>query len=327
MSVSNIEANENGLYKPKESSDGHFTITASCIFAICLFGMLGNGVAFWFLCFRIPRNKYTVYIINLMFADFIYLFFTAILMILQIDQLQNIHPYSHSVANTHLILEIVYDGAYQGGMLFLLAISIERCLSVYYPIWYRCRRPKHQSVRVCLTLWIFASLVSLLENLVCSPKLFSIGSKECTGVQTMEFVLAIGISVPLMLLSSTILLIRIQKNSKRCRPPKLYTIIIISVFVFLIAAVPIKFMWLLLFLKYLPNDFHTERFFYVSILCIVLSSTINPYIYFMVGRQKKQKKLKSQGSIHSALHSAFNVEEEETDKSFSDDTGISYIKT
>ncbi|XP_063306610.1 proto-oncogene Mas-like [Pelobates fuscus] len=326
MSAFNIEASEHGLYKPRDSPDIHFTIAACCIFVVCLFGMLGNGVAFWFLCFRIPVNTYTVYIINLMIADIIYLFSNAILMMLQVDQLMDIHPYSHGVANTHLVLEIVCDSSYQGGMFFLLAISIERCVSVYYPIWYRCRRPKHQSLIVCLTMWFFACLISCLENIVCSPKCFSIESVQCTGVQAMSFVISICISVPLMIFSSTILLIRIQKTSKRCRTPKLYIIIIITVFVFLIATVPVKFMWLLLHLRYLPNGFQTMLFFFASILCTVLSSAVNPYIYFMVGRQKKQKKLKSKGSIHSALHSAFHVEEDEAVKTFKDNSSISYIK-
>ncbi|XP_053323564.1 proto-oncogene Mas-like [Spea bombifrons] len=327
MRVSNIEGNKSIIYKQGDTSDIHFTIAASCIFTVCLFGMLGNGIAFWFLSFRIPRNKYTVYIINLMIADFIYLFFNATLMTLHIDQLMGFHPYSPGIAKANLLLELMYDGAYQGGMLFLLAISIERCLSVYYPIWYRCRRPKHQSIIVCLSVWVVACLVSFLQNLVCSPQPFSTGSVECTGVQMMSFVLSIGLSAPLMICSSIILLIRIQKMSKRCRPPKLYTIIIITVFVFLIATVPIKFMWLLLYFKYLPRNFHTARFVFASVLCTVLSSSINPYIYFMVGIQKKQKKEKLQHSIQFALQSAFHVVDEEAENPVGDISRISYINT
>ncbi|KAG8571646.1 hypothetical protein GDO81_011732 [Engystomops pustulosus] len=314
--------NETQERKLQDPSDIHFTITACCILAVCLFGMLGNGVAFWFLSFKIPRNKFTVYIINLIIADFTYLFFNATLMALQIDQLMDLHPNFPGMSIVILLLEIFYDGAYQAGMLFLLAISIERCVSVFYPIWYRCHRPKHQSLVICLTMWFIACLESCLDNLICSPEAFSAGSLKCTGVQVMTFVVSIVISLPLMLISSIILLIKIKTASIKCRPPKLYVTIIVSVFVFLVACVPVKFMWLLLYLKCLPNGFQSVHFFFASILCTVFSSSINPYIYFMIGRQKK---LKFRQSIHSALHHVFHVEEDEAEKAFENSSGLSNI--
>ncbi|XP_075684573.1 proto-oncogene Mas-like [Rhinoderma darwinii] len=325
MSVIRIEENDFNTTQERkfdDPSDIHFTITACCIIAVCLFGMLGNGVAFWFLCFKIPRNKYTVYIINLIIADFMYLFFNATLMVLQIDQLMDLHPNFPGMSKVILVLEIFYDGAYQAGMLFLLAISVERCLSVFYPIWYRCCRPKKQSLIICLIMWFIACLESCLENLICSLESFSAGLVNCTGVQFMTFVLSIVISLPLMLISSAILLIKIQNTSIRCRPPKLYITIIISVFVFLVACVPVKFMWLLLYLKHLPNGFQSVHFFFASILCTVFSSSINPYIYFMIGRQKKQK---FRETIHSALHHVFHMEEDESEKTFGNSSGISHI--
>ncbi|XP_072269427.1 proto-oncogene Mas-like [Pyxicephalus adspersus] len=244
-------------------------------------------------------------------------------MVFQIDQLMDLHPAFPEMVKIIISIEIFYDGAYQAGMLFLLAISIERCLSVFYPIWYRCCRPKHQSFIVCIGLWCTGWVESCLENLVCTAEAFAIRTVECTGVQAMTFVLAIGISLPLMLISSTILLIRIQKTSIKCRPPKLYIIIAISVFVFMVACVPIKFMGLLMYLKLLPNGFQSVHFFFASILCTVFSSSINPYIYFMVGRHKKKQNLR--GSIHAALHHVFHEEEDETEKTFAKISGISYI--
>ncbi|KAM4688973.1 proto-oncogene Mas-like [Discoglossus pictus] len=334
MALNNIEASD--LNDTKKDIDEdlsyiHFTISAVCALVICLVGLLANAVTFWFLCCRIPRTKYTVYIINLIFADFTYLFFNVVLMLLQINHFMGPFPYFPGLNQLILSLEIFYDAAYQAGMFFLLAISIERCLSVFFPIWYRCHRPKHQSLIVCLSLWVFSCLISFLDNLVCPPKSFSAGSVTCTGVQTMTFVLTIGISLPLMLLSSSILLMKIQKMSKRFRPPKLYIIIIASAFVFLIATVPVKFLWLLLYLKLLPNDFHSVGFFYASVFCTALSSSINPFIYFIVGRQKKRR---LKGSIHSALHHVFHEEEEDETPVENGDSSadshsavISYIKT
>ncbi|XP_073488810.1 proto-oncogene Mas-like [Aquarana catesbeiana] len=314
--------NETEEQNDRDPPDINVTVTACCIIMVCIFGMLGNGIAFWYLSFRIPRNKFTVYIINLSIADFTYLFFNSILMVFQIDDLMGVHPKIPGIVKVIISLEIFYDGAYQAGMFFLLAISIERCLSVFYPIWYRCCRHKHQSLIVCIGLWCTAGVESCLENLACTAEAFAARSAQCTGVQAMTFVLAIGISLPLMLFSSAILLIKVHKASVKCRPPKLYVIIAISVFVFMVACVPIKFMWLLRYMKLLPHNFRSVHFFFASILCTVFGSSINPYIYFMVGRQKKQN---LGGSIHSALHNVFHEEEDETENTFAKSSGISHI--
>uniref|UniRef100_A0A8C5PAR3 G-protein coupled receptors family 1 profile domain-containing protein n=1 Tax=Leptobrachium leishanense TaxID=445787 RepID=A0A8C5PAR3_9ANUR len=266
MSISNIEASENGLYKPRDSPDIHFTIAACCTFAVCLFGMLGNGIAFWFLCFRIPLNTYTVYIINLMIADFVYLFFSAILMIMQVDHLMAIR------------------------MFFLLAISIERCLSVYYPIWYRCRRPKHLSLIACLIMWLFACLVMTgLEQFVCTSgqQYLNPGSEYCTNVYFFTSALYI-IVVLVLVVSSFTLLFDIQKASKHCHPPKLYIVIIVSATVFLISVIPARILGLLLYFKILNSDTLMLVFFYVTSLCSAFNCSTNPYIYMVVGRFGKR---------------------------------------
>ncbi|XP_009875152.1 PREDICTED: mas-related G-protein coupled receptor member D-like, partial [Apaloderma vittatum] len=50
----------------------------------------------------------------------------------------------------------------------LTAISVERCVSVLFPIWYRCRRPKHLSGIVSGLLWACAGFFTsyLYLNLI-----------------------------------------------------------------------------------------------------------------------------------------------------------------
>ncbi|MEE6513806.1 hypothetical protein FKM82_021613 [Ascaphus truei] len=295
----------------------HFTIAASVAIGLCLFGMVGNVIVFWYLCFRIQRNKYTVYIINLTVANVIFLVFSAILMMVTINSMMNINPDFPEKDKLYMFIEIFYDCTQYSGMFFLTAISIEWCLSVPFPIWYQCQRPKHLSSTVCIFLWILGCLESLIENLVCSPEAFSAQSKECTGVEIMTFIIGICVCLPLMILSSITLLIRIHKNVKQQYPPKLYIIIIAAVFVFILSVIPFNFLWFLFYFKLLPSDLQIVSLFYASVFCTVLNASVNPYIYFIVGRKRKEK---SKGSIHAVLHRAFKVEEEEKEKSNRDET-------
>ncbi|XP_053571806.1 mas-related G-protein coupled receptor member D-like [Bombina bombina] len=284
----------------------HFAIAASCAVALCLFGMLGNIIVFWYLCFRIPKNKYTVYIINLTAADFLFLTFTVFIMGIQLNKLIGGNDDFTGKEQLYIFAEIFYDFAQYSGMFFLTAISVERCLAVLFPIWYQCNRRKNQSSIVCICLWILGCSESLIENLACSPKDFMAQTNTCTGIEIMTFVISIGICLPLMVTSSLILLLRIQRTLRQQYPPRLYVIIITTVFVFILSVTPFSFMWFLMYFNLLPFDVHIVSLFYASVFCTVLNSTLNPYIYFIVGRHRKTT---PKVSIHEILQRAFHEEE------------------
>ncbi|KAM4748169.1 proto-oncogene Mas-like [Rhinophrynus dorsalis] len=295
----------------------------SCLAAIFgLFGLVGNALVFWILLFRMKRNKYTVYILNLAIADFIYLFFVAIVMLLMVDRILN----SRSPPNIVLQgLEIMYDFGFAAGMLFLTAISVERCLSVLFPIWHKCHRPKHLSTSVCGLLWLFGIFLSLLDNFVCPADAFNRNTKECTAVQIFSSVLTFIIIIPLMILSSLTLIYVIKTSAKKCRPPKIYVAIIITVLVFLISVVPIRVLWLLLYLKLFPNSFETLALFFASTYCTVFNSSANPFIYYFIGRQKKKR---LGGSMNEALSRVFKEDDTEQSSVYYGDNNmtISTIK-
>ncbi|KAM7108588.1 proto-oncogene Mas-like [Ciconia maguari] len=114
-------------------------ISAAC-------GMVGNGMVLWYLGFRIRRNHFTVYILNLAAADFGYLLCIAI------ETVQYLMQFNVGVQfGIFLFLDLFMYGT--GFMYLLPAMSMERCLSVLFPIWYLCRRPKHLSGIMCGVLW------------------------------------------------------------------------------------------------------------------------------------------------------------------------------
>ncbi|KAM4688974.1 mas-related G-protein coupled receptor member H-like [Discoglossus pictus] len=298
----------------------HFTIAASFAIALSLIGIVGNIIVFWYLCFKIQRSKYTVYIINLAVADFIFLIFTALIMMIQINTLIGTNRNFPGKKSLYLFTEIFYDFSMYCGMFFLTAISIERCLSVIFPIWYQCKRSPSQSSKVCICLWIFGSAESLIENLVCTPQAFNYQTKECTGVHILTFVIGICICLPLMVTSSLILLVRIRSTLRKQYPPRLYIIIIAAVFIFILSVIPFNFVWFLMFFKLLNLDKDYVTLFYVSVFASVLNSTLNPYIYFIVGRQRKQT---SKVSLHQVLQRAFNEDEEEKSETCNESTASS----
>ncbi|MEE6512663.1 hypothetical protein FKM82_019795 [Ascaphus truei] len=303
----------------EDNSFIRYSIVACFAVILCLFGMIGNGIVFWMLVFKMKRNKYTVYILNLAIADFIHLLFVAIVMLLMVDQILNLSRPSYE---TLISLEIIYDFGYGAGMFFLTAISVERCLSVLFPIWHKCYRPKHLSTIICIYMWVFAGIVSLVDNLVCPPMSFNEGTKECTAVQIFSSILTFAIFIPLMLFSSFTLIYVIMTTSIKCRPPKIYVAIVVTVLVFLISVAPIRLLWLLLYFKLLRTGSHTLTFFFASIFCTVFNSSANPFIYFFVGWQRKER---LGCTIHKALGRVFKEDDTEQTSEYDGNTTITSI--
>ncbi|KAG8442435.1 hypothetical protein GDO86_011279, partial [Hymenochirus boettgeri] len=284
----------------------HLTIVSAVGIGLCLTGFIGNVIVFWYLFFRIQRNKYTVYIINLAVADFICLLFIALLLMVNINTLIGKHPAFKGKEHLDPFLKIIYDFSFYSGMFLLTAISMERSITVCFPIWCRCHRPKNLSAIMCSCLWSVGATESLIKNLAC-PDEFEIQTPACTGVQIMTFVLNLCICLPLMIISSLILLITIKRIFRQRYPPRLYIIIISAVFVFTLSVTPITLLWFLMYFKFSQSPVLIVGHYFASMYCTALNSTTNPYIYFIVGRKWKQK---SHHSIHDALQRVFKAEEE-----------------
>ncbi|CAH2284243.1 mas-related G- coupled receptor member D-like, partial [Pelobates cultripes] len=267
----------------------HFTIASAVAIALCLYGIVANIVVFWLLAFRIKRSKYTVYIINLAVADFIFLLLTALIMMLYINTLIGVNSTFTGKKTLYTFIEIFYDTAQYSGMFFITAISIERCLSVSFPTWCHCYRPNNLSTIMCFLLWFVGCLESLIENFACPPEDFAAQSNVCTGVELMTFSIGVGICLPLMIISSLtlliilILIIKLKKTFRQQYPPRLYIVIIASVIFFVLSVTPIDFLWFLTYFQIVPCNIEKVSLLFASIYCTILNSSITPYIYFLGG--------------------------------------------
>ncbi|XP_004702152.1 mas-related G-protein coupled receptor member H-like [Echinops telfairi] len=244
---------------------------------ICLLGIGGNGLMIIFLTFYIKRKPFTVYILHLATADFMVLLSTIILQLINFS--------SEDLQKYIIYMEIF---GYNTGLHLLTAISVERCLSVLYPIWYQCRRPKHQSAVSCTVLWAHSFLVSGLENFFCvfqlEPQL-----PECRDVYIFSCVLTF-VFVCLMVFSNLILFVKVGCNRKPRQPAKLYVIVTATVVLFLVFAIPLK---VLLIVAYYSSDESVWDFFPYLNMLSTINCSVNPIVYFVVGSIRRRKGRKS----------------------------------
>ncbi|KAG8522387.1 Proto-oncogene Mas [Galemys pyrenaicus] len=260
---------------------GDIPVVHWAIMTISLLGFVENGILLWFLCFRMRRNPFTVYITHLSIADISLL---LCIFVLSVDYAFQMELASGSY--TTLTLPVTFLFGHNAGLYLLTAISVERCLSVLCPIWYRCRRPKHQSACVCALLWALSCLATAMEYVKCIDR-GELGPSrgDCRAVMVFVGVLSFLVFTPLMLLSSTVLVVKVRRSAWASHSSKLYLVITVTVVVFLICAVPMRLLYLLHY-EYWAAFRKLHR---ISLLFSTINSSANPFIYFFVGSSRKKR--------------------------------------
>nr|CDG86284.1 TPA: Mas-related G protein-coupled receptor G1 [Erinaceus europaeus] len=267
----------NDMFSPQPSiSNMEYLIVNSLRLLFALVGLAGNSVVLWLLSFHIRRNTFHTYILNLAGADFLFLCFQIIYSLGRFT--------FFSIPDFCISL---WTFAYLSSLSILSAISTERCLSVLFPIWYHCRRPKRMSAVMCALLWALSLLLSILEGKYCDFLFQNYNHDLC---QEFDFLTAAWLIFLFVLLSwtSLALLLRLQCGSQRMQLTRMYLTIGLTVLVFLLFGLPWGIHWFLVI--WLQIEFNVF-FDYASVLVLLscVNSCTNPFIYFFVGSYRKQR--------------------------------------
>ncbi|XP_073502161.1 proto-oncogene Mas-like [Phyllobates terribilis] len=262
---------------------------------VCLVGLVGNGLTVYLLCFRIKLNQSTVYILNLALADFIYLFCCCMVSLYFLCLYNGVPTTSENDRTFSIFGEFLHSFGFNSSLFFLAALCVERCLTVCFPMWYKCRRPRHLSAILCGMIWILSILITVLER-------FLIPEHRST-VYTVVSVVFLMVTLAIIG-SSVVLLVEIRKTSIHCRPMKLYVVVVTAVVTFLISLVPATMVRLLAVFGFIPAGKIRVLSYIMISLCSAINSTVNPYIYMVVGRWKTSV------STTQALQSVFKEEGE-----------------
>ncbi|XP_074087733.1 mas-related G-protein coupled receptor member A-like [Macrotis lagotis] len=290
--VNELKISENEKLSSGNGTPGNFDLNGWIqipSLVISVVGLVGNGLVLWLLI-RIKRNPFSVYILNLAAADALFLCSTFAIIINKFVKYFSFPPVDDAV-------ECFRYTVYIMGMSLLAAISTERCLSVLFPIWYRCNRPKHLSTAVCAVLWIVVVVLEVLYFVFC-PEWDNVYA--CVEFFTIEFVW-FSLFTPMLGVSSLALLLKVQCSSRRRQPPRLYLLVLLNVLVFLLCGLPLGIMDFLLI--YYSIDIPD----WLPWLLACVNSSVNPFIYFFLGRQRHRRRRES---LRKVLQRALGVRRE-----------------
>ncbi|KAM6456268.1 mas-related G-protein coupled receptor member A3-like [Liasis olivaceus] len=269
--INNLDDYQNFIYSRM--------ITFSVILIICCIGVPQNGIVIWLLGFQMKRNSFTVLILNLAVADFGFLIAMAI-------YCTNFFTHCIPTGIPQFILMLLLSIMYMNGLFLLTAISIDRCVSVLFPMWHHCSRPKHLSPALCALLWIFSFLLSGIWNIL--EFVF-----KYNGIISFHLLVTAVLCLPSIATSTVILFLKIGLKPKQNKRGRLLVTILITILCFLILTLPlyiILFIVNFLGIRYLLEFPELDNCFNVF---ACLNSSINPVIYFLVGRRKRAQSKES----------------------------------
>ncbi|XP_033012041.1 mas-related G-protein coupled receptor member H-like [Lacerta agilis] len=239
------------------------------ILIIFLCGLVGNAIVIYYLCFILKKNPITTYILNLAVADACVLLSVVVLY----SSLKESDPNSLSSISPYLLFYTYTTSGY-----LLTAISVEKCLSVVFPIWYRCHRPEHMSAIVCALIWAMSSLFFGIDSfLIYSSIKFLV-------ISTISSVFC-----PLLVLICTVILFtKVCCSLHRRQRGKFYTALLLALLFFIIFGVPFSAMMTLIGFEVIDIKSIVWGPL-ICMTCAVINSSVNPFLYFLIGRGKKHR--------------------------------------
>ncbi|KAM3840787.1 mas-related G-protein coupled receptor member H-like [Vipera latastei] len=239
----------------------------------CSFGLVGNGYIIWLLGFQMKRNRFTTFILNLAIADFGFLTCTVIDFICELSKM------TENLFNS--LCAFLSDMMFVNSHFLMTAISIDRCVAVLFPIWHRCSRPKHLSPAVCIILWASTFLLPGFLGIMIFTNVFA-----HTSVFYVYFLVTSTICLLLITLSTVVLFLKVCHKSNQKNQGQILMMVLITLLCFLILSFPLSVTKIILYLYSFLLDKILQ---YLNILSTVLSclnSSMNPVIYFLVGKKK-----------------------------------------
>uniref|UniRef100_A0A803J441 G-protein coupled receptors family 1 profile domain-containing protein n=1 Tax=Xenopus tropicalis TaxID=8364 RepID=A0A803J441_XENTR len=294
-----LSAVEEEIYSRIDSVFRIINITLYSI--IFILGTAGNGLVIWIIGFKMEKTATLIWFLNLAIADFSFCLFLP----LYITEwaLGHYWPFGQIMCKTctfnlHLNLS--------ASVLFLMIISVDRCICVLYPIWAKIHRTSRLALTISVVIWFLSVGLS-------SPYIVFYGTDKgkqltrCTVMSAVEnnstiFVSMFLIPFPIMLVCYGLIAFRVRKNSRipgSGRTLKIAFTIVICFFLcwFLYHSLPMIYT-AQIYIRY-PWD---EILYYLAHCLAYFNSCLNPIIYVFIGRDFK-KSLRT--SIPFLLESTF----------------------
>ncbi|KAG8433781.1 hypothetical protein GDO86_012226 [Hymenochirus boettgeri] len=153
-----LSAVPDGLLE-EEDEDGIYVIVRRmsiiCYSVTFILGIVGNGLVIWVAGFKMEKTVNTIWFLNLGFTDFCLCLFLP----LRITEWANNGIWAFGwvmckVVYTILLLNMSVS------IIFLMTISVDRCVSVQCPLWWKNPRTSRLATNISVIIWFICLVLS-----------------------------------------------------------------------------------------------------------------------------------------------------------------------
>ncbi|KAM3921611.1 C3a anaphylatoxin chemotactic receptor-like [Leptodactylus fuscus] len=249
-------------------------------------GIIGNGLVIWIAGFKMKKTISAVWFLHLAIADFLCCASLALRIVWELCFISYL-PYCISIL-------IVFAMNMSASVLFLTAMSIDRCVSVMWPFWAKVHRTRRLVRITAGGIWVMSLLLScfvLFSNGWCISRKYHDDSNVKQTTWVIRLVIMFVIPFLIILTSYVIIFLKLRRSKRPQRSQRPYRIITAVILVFFICWSP-YYIWPL---TPTYNRKNIQRYIIHTIVYILayLNSCLNPIIYVFMGQDTKAGFLRS----------------------------------
>ncbi|XP_037641736.1 chemokine-like receptor 1 [Sebastes umbrosus] len=331
INTTDVSHANGSLYDDNEYAELKKSLKIMSLVVYCLafvLGVLGNGVVIWVTGFKMKKTVHTVWFLNLAVADFL---FTAFLPLRVTYTALNSHwPFGKFMCKLHYVIIFLNMFA---SVYILMVISVDRCVSVVWPVWSNNHRSVRKASFVSLGVWVLALILSTPyfifrdtglssnnDKIIDCLNNFALSDNETSSVIQLRdeaitiTLFLLGFVVPYTVIVScyAVIIHRIRRNrtlaSQSSRPFKIIAAVITT---FFLCWAPFHIMNLIGTGDFRPiydskTSHHVTTIGYpIAKSLAYLNSGLNPLLYVFMGQDFKDIVHKS---ILNVLENAFQEE-------------------
>lgn len=295
-------------------------------------GVLGNGVVIWVTGFKMKKTVNTVWFLNLAVADFL---FTAFLPLSVTYTAMDFHwPFGKFMCKLNSTVSFLNMFA---SVYILVVISVDRYVSVVWPVWAQNHRSVCKASCVSVGVWVLALILSIpyfifrdigesfqdAEIINCfnnfafsddyeTPAVIQLRQFRHQAMTITRFLLGFVVPFTIIVSCYAVIIHRLRRNRSLAknsgRPFKIIAAVITA---FFLCWAPYHIMVLIEMVNHMAAEF-SETLDHVTTIGIpiatslaFLNSCLNPLLYVFMGQDFKDKVRRS---ILKVLESAFTEE-------------------
>uniref|UniRef100_W5LT95 Chemokine-like receptor 1 n=1 Tax=Astyanax mexicanus TaxID=7994 RepID=W5LT95_ASTMX len=274
---------------------------------ICVLGIVGNGVVIWIAGFKMKKSVNTTWYLSLAMSDFI---FCASLPVNTIYMATADWIFGHFMCKFSSF--VMFLNMFSS-IFLLVVISMDRCVSVMFPVWAQNQRTISKAWVMVILAWVLATALNA-PSVIYREVQEHLGVRRCLNnyttsehshgtVATTRFVLGFIVPFLIIIFCYSIIIFKLKSNqmAKSTKPFKVMTALIIT---FFLCWLPYHTFVLVELNRSLPNDV-MELGLKIGTVTASVNSFLNPILYVFMGNDFRRK---FKSSILSKVENAMGEE-------------------